>query len=81
MIVDDDGPPISSRSEPRLKKLTAKKKKTALSNVNPYLVNPAAREAVSVLAVNSANRMEGIKVKKQVTREHYRILRDEAARA
>lgn len=63
-----------------MKKL-ARKKKTALSNVNPYLTNPDLREAVSVLAVNSANRMEGIKVTTKVTREHYRILQEEAARA
>jgi hypothetical protein len=73
--------PAADRSAPRLKKLAPKKKKTALSNVNPYLANPAAREAVSVLAVTSANRMEGVKVTTKVTREHYRILREEAAQA
>lgn len=55
------------------------KKKTALANVNPYLANPATREVVTVMAVNSANRMEGIKVTSKVTREHYRILREETA--
>jgi hypothetical protein len=62
-----------------LKKLASKRKKTALANINPYLANPAAREALTVLAVSSANRMEGVKVTTKVTREHYRVLREEAA--
>ncbi|HEY9724048.1 MAG TPA: hypothetical protein V6D47_18745 [Oscillatoriaceae cyanobacterium] len=62
-----------------MKKLAAKTKKTALVNVNPYLSNPELRETVTVMAVNSANRMEGIKVDRKVTREHYRVLTEEAA--
>lgn len=53
-------------------------KKTALVNTNPYLSNPVMRETVTVMAVSTANRMEGIKVSRKVTREHYRTLKAEA---
>ena len=63
------------------KKSTTKRKKTSLANVNPYLADPATWEAVTVMAVQSANRMEGIKVATKVIREHYRIIQEEAGRA
>lgn len=47
-------------------------------NINPYLSDPVLRETVTVMTVTTANRMEGIKVPRKVTRKHYRMQQAEA---
>ena len=49
-------------------------KKTALVHTNQFQRDPKSREDVTVLAVSTANRLEGMSVTRKVTRENYRLV-------